>query len=83
MHVRVIPYLVQYMQYNFKNILIYINRFISVRLSAELMYSVIYIYISVDRNDTCTSQEKNDHPQIRLTVLHIPPRATFCYFSAD
>lgn len=45
MHVRVIPYLVQYMQYNFKNILIYINRFISVRLSAELMYSVIYIYI--------------------------------------
>lgn len=55
----------------------------SVRLSAELMYSVIYIYISVDRNDTCTSQEKNDHPQIRLTVLHIPPRATFCYFSAD
>lgn len=85
MHVRVIPYLVQYMQYNFKNILIYIyiNRFISVRLSAELMYSVIYIYVSVDRNDTCTSQEKNDHPQIRLTVLHIPPRATFCYFSAD
>lgn len=85
MHVRVIPYLVQYMQHNFKNILIYIyiNRFISVRLSAELMYSVIYIYISVDRNDTCTSQEKNDHPQIRLTVLHIPPRATFCYFSAD
>lgn len=83
MHVRVIPYLVQYMQHNFKNILIYIyiNRFISVRLSAELMYSVIYI--SVDRNDTCTSQEKNDHPQIRLTVLHIPPRATFCYFSAD
>lgn len=47
MHVRVIPYLVQCMQYNFKNILIYIyiNRFISVRLSAELMYSVIYIYI--------------------------------------
>lgn len=47
MHVRVIPYLVQYMRYNFKNILIYIyiNRFISVRLSAELMYSVIYIYI--------------------------------------
>lgn len=45
MHVRVIPYLVQYMQYNFKNILIYINRFISVRLSAELMYSVIYIYL--------------------------------------
>lgn len=47
MHVRVIPYLVQYMQHNFKNILIYIyiNRFISVRLSAELMYSVIYIYI--------------------------------------
>lgn len=85
MHVRVIPYLIQYMRYNFKNILIYIyiNRFISVRLSAELMYSVIYIYISVDRNDTCTSQEKNDHPQIRLTVLHIPPRATFCYFSAD
>lgn len=85
MHVRVIAYLVQCMQYNFKNILIYIyiNRFISVRLSAELMYSVIYIYISVDRNDTCTSQEKNDHPQIRLTVLHIPPRATFCYFSAD
>lgn len=87
MHVRVIAYLVQYVQYNFKNILIYIyiyiNRFISVRLSAELMYSVIYIYISVDRNDTCTSQEKNDHPQIRLTVLHIPPRATFCYFSAD
>lgn len=85
MHVRVIPYLAQYMQHNFKNIqiYIYINRFISVRLSAELMYSVIYIYISVDRNDTCTSQEKNDHPQIRLTVLHIPPRATFCYFSAD
>lgn len=47
MHVRVIAYLVQCMQYNFKNILIYIyiNRFISVRLSAELMYSVIYIYI--------------------------------------
>lgn len=49
MHVRVIPYLAQYMQYNFKNILIYIyiyiNRFISVRLSAELMYSVIYIYL--------------------------------------
>lgn len=47
MHVRVIPYLVQCMQYNFKNILIYIyiNRFISVRLSAELMYSVIYIYL--------------------------------------
>lgn len=46
MHVRVIPYLVQYMQHNFKNILIYIyKRFISVRLSAELMYSVIYIYL--------------------------------------
>lgn len=58
----------------------------SVRLSAELNVLgdiYIYIYISVDRNDTCTSQEKNDHPQIRLTVLHIPPRATFCYFSAD
>lgn len=87
MHVRVIPYLVQYMQYNFKNILIYIYIYKQVHKRKAVRWinvlGDIYIYISVDRNDTCTSQEKNDHPQIRLTVLHIPPRATFCYFSAD
>lgn len=54
----------------------------SVRLSAELMYSVIYIYLWIVMTHVL-HKKKNDHPQIRLTVLHIPPRATFCYFSAD
>lgn len=83
MHVRVIPYLEQYVQYNFKNILIYIYKQVHKRKAVRWINVLGDIYISVDRNDTCTSQEKNDHPQIRLTVLHIPPRATFCYFSAD